>query len=106
MGRTPIREWQVTMLACSLEYRGNEATGVALMDSHGNIKVFKNNEPAWKFVVAKDFKEWMGENLTNPDSDFARDVQVALVHTRKATKGSPFKNDNNHPIISPKEPMG
>ena len=93
MGNTPIRAWQLTIIANQLEYRGNDATGVALMYMDGRTAFCKNNDPAWKFTASKYYKEWIAaENLD--------EVRIALVHTRKATKGSPYKNDNNHPICS------
>lgn len=92
MGETPIRDWQITMAANMLEYRGNDATGVALMNTKGRIRVLKNNEQAWKFTSSKAYKEFLAKNLTG-------DVRIALIHTRKYTKGSPFKNENNHPMF-------
>lgn len=93
MGTTPIREWQLIMLANQLEYRGNDATGFALMDTDGVISIFKHNDPAWKVTASTDFRDFMKKYLTSK-------VRIALVHTRKYTKGVPFHNQNNHPIYA------
>lgn len=93
MADTPIREWQLRMLANSLEYRGNDATGFALQDKSGKIVYIKAHEPAWKFTSGEEYRNWMEEHLTE-------DTVIALVHTRKATKGSPYQNKNNHPICN------
>lgn len=87
----PIRDWQITSAANSLEYRGNDATGIALMDIHGKVRVLKNNDPAWKFTVSKEYKKFLAEHLSP-------DTRIVLVHTRNYTKGSPARNENNHPM--------
>ena len=81
------------MMAQSLEYRGNDATGIALIDMDGKHYVYKNNEPAWKFCTSKAYKGFLEEHL-------GAQTQIVLVHTRKATKGLPYKNPNNHPITA------
>lgn len=95
MGDKPIEAWQLQMLAASLEYRGNDATGFALMDEEGEIQVIKDHEPAWRFCSSKGFGDWVKEHLT-------KTTRVALVHTRKATVGTPFRNVNNHPMFAGK----
>jgi Glutamine amidotransferase domain len=80
------------MLATKLQNRGEDATGFALMDPLGHIKVFKNNDPAWRLCASKDFEDFCRKNLT-------ADTQIALIHTRKWTVGSPVHNENNHPIV-------
>ena len=82
------------MMANGLQYRGNDATGVACMYENGETDFFKNNEPAWKFTASKDYVEWCKRAV-----DDRPDLKIALVHTRKATKGSPFKSQNNHPLV-------
>jgi asparagine synthetase B (glutamine-hydrolysing) len=91
--KVPIRDWQITYAANMLEYRGNDATGIALMDTKGKIRVLKNNDPAWKFTAGKEYKRFLAEYLTP-------DTRIVLVHTRKYTKGSPAKNENNHPMFA------
>jgi Glutamine amidotransferase domain len=83
------------MLANQLEYRGNDATGIALMDTDGEISLYKHHEPAWRFTASQEFRDFIRKALTPK-------VHIALVHTRKYTKGSPFDNKNNHPIFAGK----
>jgi predicted glutamine amidotransferase len=98
-GDTPIRQWQLEMLASSLEYRGNDATGFAIMRMNGTMGWYKLNDPAWRVVSGRDFKEWIANALP-----YNNDVRIALVHTRKATKGSPYKSANNHPMVQENDP--
>lgn len=93
MGGQPIFGWQISTLATALEYRGNDATGIALQLASGEVLVLKNNEPAWKFVSSDTFKTFIVKNLTPS-------VTSVLVHTRKATKGTPYRNENNHPMFN------
>jgi glucosamine 6-phosphate synthetase-like amidotransferase/phosphosugar isomerase protein len=93
MGKRPIGLHQVQLLMNGLEYRGNDATGLALMYESGDTTWLKHHDPAWKFTASRDFQDWAKERFTP-------DVKIAIVHTRKATKGTPFNNDNNHPITS------
>lgn len=95
MGKRPINDYQVNMLALGLEYRGNDATGVALIDAEGHIQILKNDEPAWRFVRSFKYVEWIKKALTSS-------TRIALVHTRKATKGTFHKNENNHPMYAGK----
>ena len=92
MSKRAIEPWQLKMMVTSLEYRGNDATGMALMMENGSIRWIKNHTPAWQFIVSQDYKDW------EKDIDW-NDVRTAIVHTRKATKGTPFKNTNNHPLV-------
>jgi len=93
MGEEPIQPWQISMMAQMLEERGNDATGVCLVDMQGNTRIFKNNEPAWKFTVAPAFKNFLSKWLDES-------IRIVLVHTRKYTRGHPSKNENNHPITA------
>lgn len=88
----PIESNQIEMLLNSLEYRGNDAAGVALVSLSGEIFVHKNNRPAWEVTGSDDYQNFITEHLND-------DILMALVHTRKATKGTPYKNENNHPLI-------
>lgn len=92
MGEKPIQEWQVSTLLASLEYRGLDASGVAFQQADGQVAIYKDHEPAWKFIKTKEYRRFVGEQLR-------ADTTTALVHTRKATKGSPFTNKNNHPLF-------
>jgi asparagine synthetase B (glutamine-hydrolysing) len=81
------------MLACSLEYRGNDATGLVVQFQDGSLELLKNHEPAWQFMSAKDTQEWLAKQLDRPEH------KLVLVHTRKMTKGSQYQNKNNHPMF-------
>jgi predicted glutamine amidotransferase len=91
-GAKPIDEVMIRLLLTGLERRGNDATGVALQDSKGNIELYKDNEPAWNFVSSNTYKDWIDKYLS-PET-----LQV-IVHTRAATKGSPYEVKNNHPMF-------
>lgn len=75
----------------SLEYRGNDATGVALVSRSGDIYVHKDHDQAWKFTASDAYKKFIAEFLTS-------DILCVMGHTRKATKGTPYRNENNHPL--------
>lgn len=99
MGDRPIDPWEVVTMLTSLEYRGNEAAGVALMKRSGEVLVLKAQGPAWKFTHNEKehhFNEFIEGALGNERDP----VEIALVHTRKATCGSPYRNDNNHPLFN------
>jgi asparagine synthetase B (glutamine-hydrolysing) len=82
------------MMANGLQYRGNDATGVAVMYPDGHTDWFKHNEPAWKFTASRDYEDWCQRALEERE-----DASIVLVHTRKATKGTPYKPENNHPLV-------
>ena len=89
----PIYPWQLKMLATELQYRGDDATGIALISEDGQIAIHKNNDPAWRFCARQDFERFCSEHLNVH-------TRIALVHTRKWTTGSPIHNENNHPIYA------
>lgn len=89
-GKTPITGEELILLLCSIEHRGQHATGVALENPDG-IRVFKAATPAWLFTKSKAFEEFLEANLTE-------ETTTALLHTRFATTGNPENNENNHPI--------
>lgn len=92
MGDEPITETQIRLLACAIEHRGNQATGVAVMNGE-DIAVLKSDVPAWKFVADDLFKKFLKDTLTKTSD-------AVLIHTRAATKGDPRENENNHPIFA------
>lgn len=94
-GEDPIQVDQIRLLLTGVEHRGRDATGVALQYEDGKILVLKEDDPAWDFVSSEAFDEWMEEKLTPQ-------VTTVILHTRKATKGSPYKLANNHPMFSGK----
>jgi asparagine synthetase B (glutamine-hydrolysing) len=91
-GEEPIVKPQIDSLLLSLEKRGNDAAGVALM-TNGDIELYKTDDPAWMVVSSQKYKDFLKDNL-KPETT------MALVHTRWATKGSPRKNENNHPLFA------
>jgi asparagine synthetase B (glutamine-hydrolysing) len=91
-GSEPIHEQTLRLLLCALESRGRDATGVAVKTGK-SIRVFKTDKPAWKTVSSPEYKQFISEHLT-PETD------TVLLHTRAATQGSPFQNQNNHPLFA------
>lgn len=91
-GNDPITQDELNILLCSLEHRGNHATGVALLTG-GRIHVHKAPKPAWAFVSSPDTLAFFREHLTD-------ETTMAILHTRFATIGNPEKNVNNHPIYN------
>lgn len=94
MANRPIEKYQITMMANGLQYRGNDATGVAVMYEDGTTNWIKNNQPAWVFTASNEYNTWCKRAIEE-----RRDAKTVLVHTRKATKGTPFKLENNHPLV-------
>jgi len=94
-GNEPIREIQIRLFLTGMEHRGNDATGIAMQKKTGEILIFKDDIAAWNFTKLKKYEEFIETNL---DENI---VQVIL-HTRAATKGSPRKSPNNHPLSSGK----
>lgn len=91
-GDTPITEAEISILLCSLENRGNHATGVALQnDGDATIHVHKKDIPAWSFIADDNYLQFMETFLTPA-------TRTIILHTRAATHGAPYKNENNHPI--------
>lgn len=93
-GQTPIAEYMVRLLLTGLEKRGNDASGIALMNSKGEVHTIKNDVPAWTFVRSRVYEDFMAENID--------DTQQIIVHTRASTKGSPRIAKNNHPLFAGK----
>lgn len=89
-GDTPILAEEIKVLLCSLEYRGNHATGVALMTPDG-IQIHKHASPAWSFIALPETETFFEQHLPR--------ASMALLHTRFATIGSPDENANNHPFF-------
>ncbi len=89
----PIDPWQIKTLAVDVEWRGADATGIALVDDDGSIVVDKDHEIASKYMATPRVERWLEDNL-KPST------RLALVHTRKYTVGSPYQNKNNHPLYA------
>lgn len=93
-GPDPITVDQIRLLLCSLESRGQDAAGVALVKGD-KIVVDKLDAPASHYVSTKAFEKFVGEHLDE-------ETEMFLGHTRYATQGSPRRNRNNHPLWSGK----
>jgi len=91
-GNDPITGEEIILLLTSIEHRGQHATGIALVDAAGGVSVYKDALPAWRFTKSDGFLKYLEENLLE-------DTQMALLHTRWATKGNPEVNANNHPMF-------
>lgn len=89
-GDNPINAEEIKILLQSLEHRGNHATGIALVVGR-EIKIIKDNVPAWTFCGRKDTNEFLDA--------FLPQASIALLHTRYASVGSPEDNRNNHPMF-------
>ena len=90
-GEIPIALSEIEILLCSLEVRGNHATGIALM-TDGVIAVHKMPKPAWAFCKDPSTKQFLADHL-KPQTD------AVLLHDRFATCGNPNENNNNHPMF-------
>lgn len=91
-GEEPITRDMISQMLLDNEHRGNQATGVAIETTDGEIGVLKDDEPAWKFVTSRDYKEFMNKMLPK--------AMIVLGHTRAATKGDPNDMANNHPLFT------
>jgi asparagine synthetase B (glutamine-hydrolysing) len=94
-GDEPIQEIQIRLLLLGLEKRGNDAAGVAIQQEDGEVIVLKNDVPASRFVQQPEYQKLMKEQLKPT-------TKGVIMHTRLATKGTPRKNDNNHPMFAGK----
>lgn len=94
-GETPIDPDVLGLLLVGNEHRGNDATGLAIVQPDGEIAIHKDDDPAWKFTNTRDYTEFITKNL-KPDT------WAVLLHTRAATQGNPRDNNNNHPLSAGK----
>ena len=69
----------------TLEYRGYDSSGIALINEKNNIKVYKK-----KGIVKLAEKKFLKEKINS---------KIGIGHTRWATYGEP-NNKNAHPILS------
>ncbi|MCA9935198.1 MAG: hypothetical protein KC415_14790 [Anaerolineales bacterium] len=72
------------------EKRGQAATGVAVMDVHGHLEMYKQPLPAAEFVGTERYRALL--------AGIGSETTLILGHTRFPTKGSPDNDANNHPI--------
>lgn len=87
----PITPEEIKVLLCSLEHRGNQATGIALL-TDGRVHTIKDHTPAWSFTADKATDDFLEAHLNETTT-------MAILHTRWATVGNPENNDNNHPLF-------
>lgn len=92
-GEAPISRDVIDILLVNNQNRGLEATGVALQQADGSVQVCKDDLSAFQFVGGKTYKDFMDDNLKE-------DTVTVLGHTRKATKGNPRDQKNNHPMFN------
>jgi amidophosphoribosyltransferase len=78
-------------LVSNLE-RGQEATGVAVIEANGRCQIFKQPIPAPELVKTAGYKQAL--------SAVGSDTVCILGHTRAPTKGSRWRNINNHPLLA------
>ena len=69
----------------TLEYRGYDSSGIALINEKNNIKIYKK-----KGIVKIAEKKFLKEKISS---------KIGIGHTRWATHGEP-NNKNSHPILS------
>jgi len=72
--------------------RGKEATGLAVLQADGQIAVSKMPGQAGQFVQSTAY-----HNLL---SQIGVQTTLLLGHTRHPTKGTPARNENNHPLLA------
>lgn len=94
-GRSPsqlrrIRELFTANLLAN-EQRGREATGIARLNNDSDIRINKAPVTASEFISSPGCLRVLNAVSEN--------TTVLLGHTREATKGSPQKNVNNHPLV-------
>jgi predicted glutamine amidotransferase len=94
VGDEPITPEQVKTLLIGVQHRGGDATGIALMNG-GELHYHKKDEIAWKFCATPETDRFLKTHLT-------KTTDVVILHTRAATQGMPYKNENNHPLTKGK----
>ncbi len=92
--RTPA-QWQriqklFTENLLANEERGREASGIALISNNKFWLSYKGAAPASLFIRTSEYKKIL---------NYLNEKTVCILgHTRKATKGEPRNDANNHPI--------
>jgi glucosamine 6-phosphate synthetase-like amidotransferase/phosphosugar isomerase protein len=74
------------------EARGKAATGLALVQVDGQVRVHKAPIPAHEFTTTPEYLALMEQ--------VGAQTTMLLGHTRQPTKGLPDDNANNHPILT------
>lgn len=73
------------------EVRGPQATGVAIVEQGGGLRVLKRPIPAREFVRLEEYQS-ISKTMGSKTS-------LIMGHTRMPTKGSPNLEKNNHPLL-------
>ncbi len=72
------------------EKRGQDATGLAIVQTSGQVDLHKLAMPASEFVTTKKYQTLL-DNINSRTT-------LILGHTRRPTKGDPAFYNNNHPL--------
>lgn len=91
-GDEPIKREQIEIMLTTLQMRGVDASGIAIMNPGGELVILKDDRPAFQFIQQPAFDKFLKEHL-RPDT------LTVIVHTRAATHGNPRDNNNNHPMF-------
>lgn len=93
-GSEPISVAELEVLLCSIEIRGNHASGIAIQNG-ADVVIHKMPLPAWNFIKDPATKAFLKDHLVET-------TDTVLLHARYATVGNPNTNDNNHPMFDGK----
>lgn len=93
----PAEMWQeikdcLTQNLLFNEDRGRKATGLAVIQTDGQMALSKMPLEATEFVKTPHYKNLLA--TVGPQTT------LLLGHTRHPTKGDPASNDNNHPLLA------
>lgn len=92
LGKSRIEPESISAMLVALRDRGGDASGVALMRGK-EIQVCKKDMISNEFITSELYLKFLEQHLHE-------DTDIALVHTRAATKGPVWKNENNHPVYA------
>jgi glucosamine 6-phosphate synthetase-like amidotransferase/phosphosugar isomerase protein len=95
--RRSAEEWRliISIATANLvfnEERGREAAGIAVIQTSGHCQAFKQPVPASELMKMKGYRRTL--------SAVGHDTACILGHTRMPTKGSRWRNANNHPLLT------
>ncbi len=95
--RRSAETWQqITAIATTNlvfnEQRGREAAGIVLIQSDGSYRLFKQPTPASELIETEAYRRVLAA--------VGDDTVCILGHTRMPTKGSRWRNVNNHPLLA------
>ena len=72
------------------EERGRAATGLAVVQRDGQVRLLKEPRPASQFIETEAYRALL--------QTISAQTTLVLGHTRLPTKGDPACDENNHPI--------